>query len=1204
MFRRVNLNSGLFYFDASFRPVPLEQHFIGVKGKGKESLINMNRQCFEKLQEQVEHMHQVMIFVHSRKDTVKTAKAMCQIIEEEGVFGQYECSMLPVFGNAQRDFNSSHNRELQELFPKGFAVHHAGMSRSDRTLVEKWFAAGAIQVLVCTATLAWGVNLPAHAVIIKGTSIYDQTKGIFTDLSVLDVLQIFGRAGRPQFEKEGIAYLLTPQARLAHYLMVMTDQAPIESNFLAHIADYLNAEIAAGTVKNLSDGIAWLGDTYLFIRMRKNPMVYGIKQKEVNEDPDLIAHRTGLVDVAAMYLRKHGMIRYSPQTTLLESTLLGKAASEYYIQAASIEVFEVYLKPSMTEADALCVISLASEFEQLQIRDEESVELEVLEHQCVCQIRGGPMSVHGKANILMQCMISKIPLENQSLHSDMNYISQNAGRIARALFQIVLHRSWSTAAQVFLTICKCISSTLWPFENPLMQFDNIQHDVLNKLTESEKQLSDFRSMTLAEIGKLIKFDRLASFIHSLIWTIPVLKTKTTMRPLTNTLIQVDIYLTADWNWDDKWNGRTEYFHVWIEDPATSLILRYEMVHLKRSQQQDSAYLRFVFSLPSPRPNILLIRILSDKWIGGDMEIQHSLTPIRFPEENSPVITPLHKVQKISTSRLPQHVTEALLEGAQHFNEAQSLVFSSIWDTNDNVLMGAPLGCGKPIIGMLAIAKCNTGKAVYLKSTISKLKSWQNRLRRLGKTVEIIDEGTTDISVYRNSDVILSTPAAWTLVSDTFSSSDWQQLECVVADDIHTICTEEAAIYELVLSQLRNISSKATSRLRLVVMSSTLYNPRDVAHWLGISTPRIYNFDEKAKNIVQKIVIQTFTMSISDDSSHAMIKTTYSAMSQIPMQKQILIFATSIVQAEKAAELFMKLSAIEEKFGQFRNASESEAQQYSLTIRNSVLKRTLMEGIALYHNRLKPDEAKLSLETFRTCTSRVLIVVRGTTLPTDVRSSYCLFMGTSWYQPGSSVSAEYTMDELAELAGHAAHHGDTEPSSCIILCSEDRKPFYEKMWESCMLESSARVDIALLILHQKIDCRRDFIELMKGTFWWIRLEKNPSYYGCNAGTPEAFFSQLIDKVISNLIKRKCITFLDRNTDRAIQRFAPSSVFRICSIQGLGIDDIPVDLEESMSEEQIVTSLRETTIDVKHVSAVLPSQRRIRKGKSIDNIKDRT
>ncbi len=90
----------------------------------------------------------------------------------------------------------SKNKELRELFDAGFGIHHAGMLRSDRSLVEKFFEKGFIKVLICTATLAWGVNLPAHAVIIRGTDIYDAEKGGKVDLSILDVLQIFGRAGR------------------------------------------------------------------------------------------------------------------------------------------------------------------------------------------------------------------------------------------------------------------------------------------------------------------------------------------------------------------------------------------------------------------------------------------------------------------------------------------------------------------------------------------------------------------------------------------------------------------------------------------------------------------------------------------------------------------------------------------------------------------------------------------------------------------------------------------------------------------------------------------------------------------------------------------------------------------------------------------------------------------------------------------------
>ncbi len=82
------------------------------------------------------------------------------------------------------------NADLKELLPYGFAIHHAGMTRSDRTLVEDLFADKHIQVLVSTATLAWGVNLPAHTVIIKGTQIYSPEKSQWVELSPLDVLQV------------------------------------------------------------------------------------------------------------------------------------------------------------------------------------------------------------------------------------------------------------------------------------------------------------------------------------------------------------------------------------------------------------------------------------------------------------------------------------------------------------------------------------------------------------------------------------------------------------------------------------------------------------------------------------------------------------------------------------------------------------------------------------------------------------------------------------------------------------------------------------------------------------------------------------------------------------------------------------------------------------------------------------------------------
>mmetsp|Transcript_44554 Transcript_44554/g.60425 ORF Transcript_44554/g.60425 Transcript_44554/m.60425 type:complete len:89 (-) Transcript_44554:34-300(-) len=80
------------------------------------------------------------------------------------------------------------SNDLKDLLPYGLGMHHAGLSKRDRKLVEDLFADGHLQVLVSTATLAWGVNLPAHTVILKGTQVYSPQKGKWIELSPQDVL--------------------------------------------------------------------------------------------------------------------------------------------------------------------------------------------------------------------------------------------------------------------------------------------------------------------------------------------------------------------------------------------------------------------------------------------------------------------------------------------------------------------------------------------------------------------------------------------------------------------------------------------------------------------------------------------------------------------------------------------------------------------------------------------------------------------------------------------------------------------------------------------------------------------------------------------------------------------------------------------------------------------------------------------------------
>uniref|UniRef100_A0A914YTQ4 Activating signal cointegrator 1 complex subunit 3 n=1 Tax=Panagrolaimus superbus TaxID=310955 RepID=A0A914YTQ4_9BILA len=253
-FLDINPEKGLFFFDGRFRPVPLAQTFIGVgqsldrTQQGQQKLFD--DVCYENVLKYVEQYHQVLVFVHTRNGTHKIAKYMLEKAANQGQLEAFLPSNITIqpYLKAKKQILNLKNRELEQLFLNGLGVHHAGMIRYHRSTVERLFAEGHIRVLCCTATLAWGVNLPAHAVIIRGTEVFDQQKGVFTDIGVLDVQQIFGRAGRPQFETSGEGVIITNKSKLIKYVTMLIRQAPIESQYMKRIHDNLNAEIAAGII--------------------------------------------------------------------------------------------------------------------------------------------------------------------------------------------------------------------------------------------------------------------------------------------------------------------------------------------------------------------------------------------------------------------------------------------------------------------------------------------------------------------------------------------------------------------------------------------------------------------------------------------------------------------------------------------------------------------------------------------------------------------------------------------------------------------------------------------------------------------------------------------------------------------------------------------------------------------------------------------
>ncbi len=123
---------------------------------------------------------------------------------------------LPLIGSRQKaeieTFLESHREDLSEgagpklrqMLLRGVGVHHAGVLPRHKEIVESLFIRKLVPFCICTETLAAGVNLPARSVVLTTL-----IKGPPRDKKLIppsSAHQMFGRAGRPQFDTQGYVY--------------------------------------------------------------------------------------------------------------------------------------------------------------------------------------------------------------------------------------------------------------------------------------------------------------------------------------------------------------------------------------------------------------------------------------------------------------------------------------------------------------------------------------------------------------------------------------------------------------------------------------------------------------------------------------------------------------------------------------------------------------------------------------------------------------------------------------------------------------------------------------------------------------------------------------------------------------------------------------------------------------------------------------
>jgi len=303
---------------------------------------------------------QALVFVNSRRSCESLALSLGPAVKKYLREKDEARAMAVKRLVGEQDEPTDMGARLGRAIRSGCAFHHAGLTNSQRKLVESAFKKGDIGCIVATPTLAAGINLPARTVVVRDVRRYDANAG-FTHIPVLEVRQMCGRAGRPRYDKYGEAVLIAKNdgekdLLLEEYLLGENENLYSKLGTEPAIRSHVLALIATNEAPDMGSLHAFFEKTFL------------AHQTDASYLRDTVS---GVVE----YLRKEGMVR---EGDALRATPFGKRVSDLYIDPQSAVIIRDALESTRpkTEFGLLHAICATPNMQLMYLRQSDYEDIE------------------------------------------------------------------------------------------------------------------------------------------------------------------------------------------------------------------------------------------------------------------------------------------------------------------------------------------------------------------------------------------------------------------------------------------------------------------------------------------------------------------------------------------------------------------------------------------------------------------------------------------------------------------------------------------------------------------------------------------------------------------------------------------------------------------------------------------------------------
>jgi helicase len=310
--------------ESSYRPIPLKEGvFFNQEieyASGKPETLELKEPIKSLVKDTlIKKEKQAMVFANTRKRAESIADQLSLFVEKE--LSQKEKNQLKKESQAvlnALEQPTEQCKRLSNLVAKGVAFHHAGLLYKQRTVIEDLFRNNKIKLISATPTLAAGVNLPSHTVIIP--SLFRYTAAGMVRIPVSEYKQQVGRAGRPKYDKEGRGIVIArSEAEKDELLESYTKGSlePVESKlgFEPVLRMHMLALVASGFVFDLESMEQFFKKTFY--------------AKQFGEMQSLFEKLQSVLE----QLQEMGFIQADEKR--IEATALGKRVSELYLDPQS-----------------------------------------------------------------------------------------------------------------------------------------------------------------------------------------------------------------------------------------------------------------------------------------------------------------------------------------------------------------------------------------------------------------------------------------------------------------------------------------------------------------------------------------------------------------------------------------------------------------------------------------------------------------------------------------------------------------------------------------------------------------------------------------------------------------------------------------------------------------------------------------------------